>query len=440
VARGAAHHRENGGTKHAEDRPVRFSAVTDFADRAGAVAAALFLAGVALLPIMQVRVGVGTAALIPADIAFVLSGASALVAIVLGRLPIRRTLFVAGCLAYAAALLIVLFAHDISRTTLSGAATGIYVAGLAVLAHHLVPSRVSAMRFLKVFLAATGIAVGASVVGVALFYAGLDDPDENRLIGVYGNVPSGRYPRVIGTFLSPNLLCNFLICGLVAVLTARHLGVISRRLATVFVAATVVAIAFTLSPGIGGAFLAAGVWVWAFPDAIRSAAWRRRAVIVALAGVAAFVALTVVTLNLDDGLQPSLRVRAWQGAGERVLERPVLGVGLDENLGHVRPSKSSDALITDAHNLWLSVAGQMGVVGVIAIGAAFLAPFVDAERRRRVWQQPVARGLAIALLGALGFQGLSLSAEDARHLWVLLGVVAALAYDSDYDRDSIVVS
>ena len=295
------------------------------------------------------------------------------------------------------------------------------------------PSTFQTTRFLQAFVVGIVVAAGAALVGIALFYLGFDLPSENRFVGVYGNIPSGPYPRVIGTFLSPNLLCNFLVCGLVVALIARHLGVISRRFAAALVAAIVVALGFTLSPGIGGALLAAGVWLWALP-AIDSPRLRRAALIAGGAGAIAFLVLTVVKLDLDDGLQPSLRVRVWQSAGQRFLDSPLVGVGLDENLADVH--EYAEQLNSDGHNLWVSVAGQMGLIGVVAIGFVVAAPFVDGERRRRIWQQPVARGLAFALLGALAYQGLSMSVEDTRHLWIVLGVLAGLAYE----RETIVVS
>lgn len=417
--------------------------MTDIVDRADSVVAGLFLAGVALLPIMQVRVDTGGVELIPigvaragviiADIALVMAGGAALVVMIAGRIRLKRTLFVAALAAYGAALLVALLAGGVTRTTLSGAATGGYVAGLAALAYHLVPERVSPIRFLKAFVMGTVIATGAALAGVVLFYVGLDLPSENRFVGAYGNIPSGPYPRIIGTFLSPNLLCNFLVCGLVVVLTAGHLRVIPRRFAVVLAAAVLVAVGFTLSPGIGGALLAAGVWLWAFP-AIRSHSLRRGALIAGVVGAAAFLVLTVVKLDLDDGLQPSLRVRVWQSASHQFLDNPLVGAGLDENLADVH--EYTDELNSDGHNLWLSVAGQMGLAGVAAIGFVIASPFVDAERRRRIWRQPVGRGLTIALLGALVYQGLSMSVEDTRHLWIVLGVLAGLAYE----RETIAVS
>lgn len=398
--------------------------MTDIADRAGSVASGLFLAGVVLLPVMQVRVGIGAVDLVAADLAFMLAGVATLVAVAAGRLRVKRTLFAATLMGYAGAVVIALLAGGMTRTTLSGAAAGVYVTGLAALGHQLVPHAVVPERFLRAFVAGTAVAVGAVLVGIVLFYAGLELPRENRFVGAYGAVPSGRYPRVIGTFVNPNLLCNFLVCGLVAGLTAGRLGVISRRLSAALVPATLVAVGFTLSPGIGGALLAAGVWLWAFP-ALRSHAFRRAALVAGVAGAVAFLVLTTVKLDLDDGVQRSHRVRAWEDAGERFVDHPIVGVGLDENLAHV---EHGNDLVTDAHNMWLSVAGQMGVIGVAAIGAVFVAPFADAERRRRIWRQPLAGGLAVALLGALAYHGLSMSVEDARHLWIVLGVLAGLAY------------
>jgi O-antigen ligase len=82
----------------------------------------------------------------------------------------------------------------------------------------------------------------------------------------------------------------------------------------------------------------------------------------------------------------------------------------------------------DSHNVWLSVAVQSGLIGL----AAFAALAFDVCRRafrRRVEPASITlirSGLGLALVAALFYQGLSGAFEDARHLWVLIGLIVAV--------------
>ena len=81
--------------------------------------------------------------------------------------------------------------------------------------------------------------------------------------------------------------------------------------------------------------------------------------------------------------------------------------------------------LTDAHNIWLNIAAQHGIVGI----AAFLALVVYLSRRislLRADPSPsaiVKLGLGLAFVTAVLYQGLSGAFEDARHLWVLVGLI-----------------
>jgi O-antigen ligase len=83
----------------------------------------------------------------------------------------------------------------------------------------------------------------------------------------------------------------------------------------------------------------------------------------------------------------------------------------------------------DGHNVWLNVAGQAGILGLLAFLWLVRALWLQAQSSRR--QQAgtglsLADGLAAALLGWLvhSFSG---AFEEARELWILLAMVVAIA-------------
>jgi O-antigen ligase len=84
------------------------------------------------------------------------------------------------------------------------------------------------------------------------------------------------------------------------------------------------------------------------------------------------------------------------------------------------------SLLTDAHNSFLSVAAQNGIIGL----AAFLF-LVGLLLRRWIRELRTTSFTSILALVGLAFlcsfvyQGLTGSYEDARHLWVLIGIFVA---------------
>jgi O-antigen ligase len=81
---------------------------------------------------------------------------------------------------------------------------------------------------------------------------------------------------------------------------------------------------------------------------------------------------------------------------------------------------------TDAHNAWLNVAGQAGLLGVVALVGVVATICVQAWKARPIADitEPV-RASWCAFVGAVLFGSLSLSLEQSRHVWVLLGLLAA---------------
>jgi O-antigen ligase len=82
--------------------------------------------------------------------------------------------------------------------------------------------------------------------------------------------------------------------------------------------------------------------------------------------------------------------------------------------------------LRDAHNSFLNVAAEAGVIGL----AAFLALVVYLVRPAirsfaRAGSFAVTKAAGIAFICAFIYQGLTGSFEEARHLWVLAGLLLA---------------
>ena len=114
-------------------------------------------------------------------------------------------------------------------------------------------------------------------------------------------------------------------------------------------------------------------------------------------------------------IAPSGRFRVWNRTWHVFLEHPFIGRGLGIE-------------VRDAHNLWLSVMAQQGMLGLLAfalVAGALVLRFRTVLTRGS--EVAVLRtGLELALVAGLLFPSLSGSFEDTRHLWVLMGLVAAV--------------
>lgn len=272
-----------------------------------------------------------------------------------------------------------------------------WLLAIAVVAYESVPD---VRRFASAWLVGTALHVAASFVGIISFYVGKD----SFALADYGSLPAGSYPRVRGSFLNFNMAASYLVASVVFAL---------ERKAVALLVAIAVALAFTISPGIGGALLAAGMFFYA---------QKRSRVALALGGLAAVMFIVAATFSsafvVDGRIEPSLRRLCWETAVEVVSERPLLGLGTGMNV-HCKPWASAVGVVhqlEDAHQMYLNVAATKGVFGL----AAFLAVIVVALRGARRDAM-----LAIALVCAVLYQGLTGSFEHTRHVWVLIGVVAA---------------
>ena len=241
----------------------------------------------------------------------------------------------------------------------------------------------------------------------------------------------GEYPRLSLTFFNANMACNYLTCSLGLLLLARVRGYVGRTTGVVMAAAIGIAAASTISPGLGGIALVAGVWIWlAVPDHLAVGRF-------ALAGGAAVAALFVLALTFtifphstapfridlpfELTLYPSGRFLTWSAALAQFVRHPLIGIGIGippDNVRFMAPSGMQE--LTDAHNLFLSIGAQCGVVGLIGLAAiiGFAAAQLRADKLTRFI-------LASTFLNALVYQGIGGSFEDTRHIWLLLGLLMA---------------
>lgn len=389
----------------------------------------LFLALVAALPIAQPSLGaLGGYPVLVTDVLFVAIAGFFAIGVAAGTETFIWSRWYAPVAAFVAAgLLSAAASSDSHATILRAAGTG-YLAALALLGAHYGRDEQMRKSIVMAWMAGTVATLAASATGVALFFAGRTD---NRFLYGFGSLPAGSYPRVQGLFVNANMLCTYLAASVFMIMAAGRAGLVDRRITRPLTLAIIAVAVLTLSPGLGGLALALSLW-WS-ADAAAPRARRIR-----LAGAAAAMLFVLATLGSptmllrDDvpgvDFKPSSRVLAWEDAALTFAAHPLLGAGPGAAVAHVNYVNASrgSELLTDAHNTWLSVLGQYGLLGFTAF-AAIIAMLV-ARMRFPVVITPASAwrtGCELALVAALLYPSLSGSFEDTRHIWLLLGLTHA---------------
>jgi O-antigen ligase len=311
----------------------------------------------------------------------------------------------------------------------------------------------------KVVVGAWALAAGITgllgTLSVLVFFAGVRDRAVNIFLWSYGSIPAGGYPRIAIFFLNSNMLCSYLLVGIAAsVLMLRESEGRWRQIWWALLGAMTISTVFTLSAGLGGLGLGAGVgWIWWQRYRKSVVAWREALVgLGAAAGALVFIVLSVfllvppgqgdVGLGLADlELQGSGRVANWKGAIDAIVEKPVTGHGIGLNIAltrHPRAFHSMEEWGTtamqdmvarpmEAHNVLLNIWGQIGVFGalgfVLFVGALLFG--LLAREARDESSQWVRITLVCALLAAVLYHGLFGGFEESRQYWWLFGVTLA---------------
>lgn len=325
----------------------------------------------------------------------------------------------------------------------------IYLIGLAVLSFNLINSFEKFRKVFLIWLAAGSITALVSLISLLLFYFDRSNPLLLYTLSHYGTLPPGNYPRIQSTFLNPNMFCNYLSVTYVLLLASVKLNYINSKVFFILLILIIIACVMTVSPGLGGVFLSIGLWLWLiFKEKGRFLFARLSLIGGIFAAILFFFAVIFTPIPtetspfyikvpyLEKRIDPTSRVLAWQTSIQTWAENPFFGKGVGTDVAdakYLNPSGNMETL-TDAHQMWLNIAGQTGIVGLAAL--CFLCVFCfrraiifNFDNKKAILQT----ALGIAFISAFLYQGLSGSYEDARHLWVLIGLLASIS-ENDFSK------
>ena len=401
----------------------------------------LFLLLVISLPIVQpFNLRFGEIIIPLSDPLFVVTSLVWFVALLRKKTSFRWSKFYLPLAIYFLALVVSTFTSEQPRQSFFKLAGAIYLICLAVLTFNLVRSLDFFRKVLSAWMIGTVLTIIPALLAIVLFYVGYGESEYNIGIAGYGSLPPGNYPRVLGLFANMNMLSDYLNVSLVFLLLMYELDRLRPVWSRILLIAIGITSVFTFSPGIGGIFLSAGLWVWLKLKETN----RQRLGQVALYGgivmaVLFFLATTISPISTGQQgfkvpvfnvhLEPSTRAIAWKTAWTTFTQHPVFGRGVGMEVSDVRMLHASgiEHHLTDAHNAWLSVAGQAGLFGLLAFISIiiYLIRVSKPFRLNGPVEGKVRTALLLAFIGAFLYQSLSGSFEDARHLWLLFGLMAA---------------
>ncbi len=321
-----------------------------------------------------------------------------------------------------------------------------YLILLCILTFNLVQSVNFLKRVTQAWLIGTCLTILASLTGFVLFYFGCKTQDNNYFLSHFGSLPAGNYPRLHALFANANMMCNFLNVSLMLSVLAYKLGWLKKTWSRALHLGIWFAALFTLSPGLGGLFLSLSVCLWANFNCSKRKNFTAYALLFGIFPALAFFAVTLIspdTPNTDQDFkspfaeqkfEPSVRVLIWQDSLETILQYPLFGKGTGTGVTSVEyETLSGDKqFLTDAHNVWLNLFGQLGLFGLVTFSSLCVFLFSKCKFRLTNFTEIsiVQLTLTCAFLGAFWYQGLQGSFEDARHLWILFGLLASFGENS----------
>jgi O-antigen ligase len=401
----------------------------------------LFFVFIAALPLMQLGLNLPSGTATIADLLFVavlLVGVFAIAARATQLCTAPRHLLYLLLLGYIGLGLVSAAFGDWPLKSAARLLIEIYMVLLAVVSLNAVASVQTLRRIAIAWMIGTAATVVAALFGMVLFYSGFRAPWQSVVLGSYGSLPPGNYPRVHGLFLNMNMCCDYLIVSFVLLLLCRRLGWLGPATFWTLMVGIWITAAFTVSPCIGGMLLAAGIWLWQYRD--RKPRIARASLLVGITGAFAFwLACTISPINsgspawrvplLNRSLEPSSRLLCW-GEGARIwLSHPLFGrgTGLEVPCPAYLDASGEIQHLLDAHNIYLNTLATRGLLGLLALIGIFGAVLwpvdqMDVLASREALE--IYNALRVAVISAFLYTGLSGSFEHTRHLWVLLGLLA----------------
>lgn len=254
----------------------------------------------------------------------------------------------------------------------------------------------------------------------------------------FGTLPPGSYPRLELTFMYPSMLANYLGTALMLTLISERLGWLRRRTAVAAGAAMVAAALFALTPGFGGILFMIALWFW-YLHREQNPRLAAAALVAGLSMPLLSVLAASISLIMHPGapfllhipglaepVAPGIRLLLWIEAVQSFLASPMFGHVIGTTWVTVEYAASGCAVgcVLDAHNSFLNIAMQSGVIGLAALLAIIW--FVFRHLRGAQARSPrdrIVYGLALAWVSGFAVPGLVGSFEDSRHLWILLGLI-----------------
>lgn len=325
-----------------------------------------------------------------------------------------------------------------------------YLFGLAVIIFNLVRDKSFFKQIVYAWLFGTGLTILASIAGFVLFYLGDKTQYDNYFLSHFGSLPAGNYPRIHALFANANMMCNFLNVSLLLAVLAEKTGWLKKIAARILQTGIWLAAIFTFSAGIGGMILSLGIWFWALFNENKKTVFSKVSLSLAIIFAVAVFSSTLISPDTnnttrefsipltDKKIEASVRVLVWENSLENFKEFPVFGRGTGTNTASLQYATLSggNQILLDAHNVWLNVLGQTGLFGVTVF--VLLSIFLITRCRFKFdnlsEQNLIHLALSCAFVGAFLYQGLSGSFEDARHLWILFGMLAGISTFSENDN------
>lgn len=315
----------------------------------------------------------------------------------------------------------------------------IYLVLLAFVTFNFVGNIERAKKLTLAWLAGTIFVLLICLLTIFLFYTGFNNSLAGYFLNHYGTVPVGNYPRLKATFFHSNMLCNYLSVSLMLAFAANKTGWLNPSFCKVLIGLILIFSFFTFSPGLGGIALGLGIFYWLIFKSAARIFLSKSSLLSGAAISLVFFCLLFFAMQkhptapfvyqipfIEKEFYPSSRVMVWTAALKTFQNNYWNGVGLDQDVCHVRYLNPSGVMedLRDGHNTILNVSAQTGILGLISILTIiffFLGKifnFKDMNSKSGVFYNCC----GIAILSAFIYQGLSGSFEETRHLWVLFGI------------------